>query len=244
MLITKNNISYIEFLRNKKCIVGVSTRLGGVSTGNYASLNLGLNTGDNPENVQENRQQFFNTIAPNCEIAYLTQTHSNIVRYVDEHFKNGIEGDALFTCTPNILLSITTADCGAVVLHDRNFTIVAAIHCGWRGLHSHIIEKTILEMSAFVNPQNLSAYIGPSIAQKNYEVGEEFFDYFPAEYIASENGQYFFNINQYIVNSLHSANVGKVINTELDTFSETKYFFSYRRYSETGRMSIFACILS
>ncbi|MCL2328961.1 MAG: peptidoglycan editing factor PgeF [Bacteroidetes bacterium] len=241
---TKNNIPYIEFFNNEKCIAGVSTRKGGVSTGNYASLNLGLNTNDDLKNVQENRRRFFETIAPNCTVAYLTQTHSNIVRCVDVNFENGCEGDALFTHERNVLLSITTADCGAIVLHNRNFTIVAAIHCGWRGLHTQIIEKTIHEMSAFVNPEELTAYIAPAIGQNNYEVGKEFFDFFPAEYIATNNDKYFFNINQYIVHSLRKAYIGKVINTDFDTFSQSDYFFSYRRDTNTGRFATFVGILS
>lgn len=241
---TPSPIPYIEFCNHNRCIAGVSTRKGGVSTGNYASLNLGLNTGDNPEHVVENRRRFFETIAPKCTVAYLTQTHSNIVRYVDEHFENGCEGDALFTCTPNIVLSITTADCGAVVLHDKNCTIAAAIHCGWRSLHAHIIEKTIQKMSAFVNPQELIAYIGPAIQQKNYEVGKEFLEFFPAQYIATENGRYFFNINQHIVQSLHNAGVAEIINTKLDTYSQPDDFFSYRRLADTGRISTFVGILS
>jgi YfiH family protein len=241
---TKNGIQYIEFLGNKQCIAGVSTRKGGVSKGSYASLNLGLNTNDNPEHVHENRTRFFETIAPGCQVAYLRQTHSNIVRQVDTHFENNCEGDALFTRQRNTLLSITTADCGAVILHDKNFTIAAAIHCGWRGLHAHIIEKTIHEMCKFVNPRELIAYIGPSIQQENYEVGKEFFDFFPAGYIKSENNHYFFNINQCIVKSLQKTHVGNIVTTDFDTFSQSDYFFSYRRDTETGRMSIFVGILS
>jgi len=237
-------IPYIKFCNNSRCIAGVSTRKGGVSEGNYASLNLGLNTGDNLEHVRENRRRFFEAVAPGCRVAYLTQTHSNTVRFVDANFENGCEGDALFTRTPHVLLSITTADCGAVVLHDRNYTIAAAIHCGWRGLHSQIIENTIHAMSAFVNPEELTAHIAPAIGQNNYEVGKEFFDFFPAEYIATNNGKYFFNINQYIVHSLHKAHTGKVINNNFDTFLQSDYFFSYRRDTITGRMSIFVGILS
>ncbi|MDR2963333.1 MAG: peptidoglycan editing factor PgeF [Bacteroidales bacterium] len=244
ILRSKNGICYVEFVAAKHGIAGVSTRKGGVSTGDYESLNMGLNTGDNPAQVAENRRRLFETVAPACTVAYCTQTHSSIVHRVDNTFTNGCEGDALYTTEPNTLLSITTADCGGILLHDTDFSIVAAIHCGWRGLHTGIIEKTVHELSAFVNPNDLTAYIAPCIHPQHYEVGAEFFDFFPAEYILSNNKQYFFNIPQYAANALRFAHVGQVIDTELDTYSQSEYFFSYRRSAITGRMSIFVGILS
>lgn len=239
----KNNIPYIEFINNAQCIAGVSTRKGGVSTGNYASLNLGLNTNDSLENVMENRRRFFDAIAPQCSVAYLTQTHSDTIHQVDATFKNGYEGDAFFTREKNILLSITTADCGAVVLVDNNYSIAAAIHCGWRGLRAQIVEKTIQKMSAFVNPNNLKAYIAPSIGQENYEVGKEFLDFFSEQYITYKNGRYFFNIYQHIAQSLNNAGLVEINVCKFNTFSQADDFFSYRRDKNTGRFSTFVGLI-
>ena len=240
---TKNNISYFNYLESPLCIAGVSTRLGGISKGVYDSLNLSLHSADNPEHVQHNRNLFFGTVAPGFRVVHMKQTHSNIVLQVQDDFVNDTEGDAFFTTQRGILLAVSIADCGSIIFHDEDFSIIAAVHCGWRGVKNKVIENTVSALSAYVNPEKLIAYIGPTIAQQYYEVGSEFFDYFPEEYIKTTNGKHYFNLNGKIEDVLIESNVGRVMNSRMGTFGVPEYFYSYRRDGATGRMCAYIGIV-
>lgn len=236
---TIDSIPYFQYLESPLCVAGVSTRNGGISKGIYESMNVGLHTDDNPKNVQQNRQKFFGTITPGFTVVNLRQTHSNTVIRVDSNFENETEGDAFYTTEKGILLTISLADCSSVILHDDDFSIIAAIHCGWRGARDQIIEKTISELSAFVRPDSLTAYIGPTIQQQYYEVGEEFLGYFPKEYFKFTNNKYYFNLNSRVEDILVGSDIGRVMNSRMGTFGVPEHFYSYRRDGATGRMCAF-----
>jgi|SRR5690554_2531340 YfiH family protein len=231
-------ISFVSCRSNPLCIGGFSSRNGGVSKGQYYSLNLGLQTGDKDSAVAQNRQQFFNAIAPGYKVVYLEQIHSGVVQYVDFEY-DVVQGDAFFTQEKNVLLTISTADCAPILLHDEEYSIIAAIHCGWRGAHEKIIEQTIAQLSLYVPPENLRAYIGPMIQQSSYEVGAEFDTLFPPEFIKKESGKRFFDLNSYIEDVLVESGVGRIMNTRLCTYSNPDMFFSHRRDGDTGRMLSF-----
>lgn len=242
-LVTKNNIPYFQYIESPLCIAGVSTRNGGISKGVYESMNLGTHSADNPENVVHNRQLFFSSVAPGFRVVHMQQTHSNIVLQVNDDFENNTEGDAFFTTQRGILLTVSVADCSSIIFHDDQFSIVAAVHCGWRGVKNKIIENTISNISSYVPAENLTAYIGPTIAQQYYEVGSEFFDYFPHEYIKTTNNKHYFNLNQKIEDVLIDSNIGRVMNSRMGTFGVPEHFFSYRRDGATGRMCAFIGIV-
>lgn len=240
---TVRTIPYFQYVDSPLCVAGVSTRNGGISKGVYNSMNVGLHTADNPEHVQYNRQLFFGTVAPGFSVAHMRQTHSNTVLCVDSDFVNDTEGDACYTTQKGVLLTVSLADCGSVILHDSSFSIIAAVHCGWRGVRDQIIEKTISELSAFVKPEQLTAYIGPTIQQQYYEVGSEFLEYFPHEYF-KENGQkLYFNLNGRIESLLLETGVGMIMNSRMGTFAVPEHFYSYRRDGATGRFCAFIGIV-
>ncbi|HON52207.1 MAG TPA: peptidoglycan editing factor PgeF [Bacteroidales bacterium] len=240
---TIQSIPYFQYIDSPLCIAGVSTRNGGISKGVYSSMNLGTHTADNPTHVQHNRQLFFGTIAPGFTVAYMRQTHSNIVLNVDSDFVNDTEGDAFYTTKKGVLLTVSLADCGSVIIHDDSYSLIAAIHCGWRGVHSQIIEKTISELSAYVKPEKLTAYIGPTIQQQYYEVGKEFLDLFPHSYFKENGEKLYFNLNGRIEDVLLESGVGMIMNSRMGTFAVPEHFYSYRRDGATGRFCAFIGIV-
>lgn len=160
-----------------------STRLGGVSSGCFASLNLGLHRGDSPENVAENFRILGAGIGFDWKKTVFTrQTHTDIVRLVDgvnagEGLLRPVEQecDALITNTPGLALCAFSADCTPILLWDGKTGAVGAIHAGWRGTVAGIGEKTVQAMeNAFgTAPEDLVAAIGPCIGTCCFETGPE-----------------------------------------------------------------------
>lgn len=224
------------WLDNDKCIAGFSTRKGGVSSGVYASMNTGLHSKDDAKNVRKNRQIFFDAVAPDFRVANLKQIHSADIVRVDDTFCNDTEADGFYTTEKGVILSISIADCGSVLFHDTDFSLVAGLHCGWKGTRDGIIQNMVTILSEFVNPQKLTAYVGPMILQKNYQVGEEFLDYFPKQFFTTREGSHYFDLNSCVESILRDCNVGTVHNANIDTFSNEDLFYSYRRDGQTGRM--------
>lgn len=154
---------------------GFTTRLGGVSTGMFASLNLGMHRGDAPENVEENYRILGDALGFSRQDLVLTwQIHSDIVRVVTrEDAGKGCDHraypqcDALVTDTPGLALMVFTADCTPILLHDPVTGAVGAIHAGWRGTALGIARKTVETMTeAFgTRPEDIRAAIGPNIGQ-------------------------------------------------------------------------------
>ncbi len=158
---------------------GFTTRLGGVSTGIFSSLNLGMHRGDDPENVTENYRILGQAMGFSQENLVLThQVHSDIVRVVgSKDAGHGLDHrayphcDALVTNTPGLALMVFTADCTPILLYDRATGAVGAVHAGWRGTAAGIAGKTVETMvSCFgCDPKNLVAAIGPNIGACCFE---------------------------------------------------------------------------
>lgn len=239
MAFLEQPIPHFSWIENEHCIAGFSTRKGGASTGVYASMNTGLHSADNPALVLQNRATFFNALAPQCSIAHLRQIHSAKIVRVDSSFVNDTEADGFFTTQKGVVLSISIADCGSVLFHDKHFSLIAALHCGWRSTRDGIIQNMLAELSSFVDPSELTAYIGPMIAQENYEVGSEFLDYFPKKFLATQNGSLHLDLNGCVEELLKAQGVGSIFNPKIDTYSKPDLFFSYRRDGLTGRMCSF-----
>jgi len=161
---------------------GFTTRLGGVSTGHVASLNLGLHRDTDPENVAQNFRILGNAMGFDPNKLVLTwQTHSDIVRPVTFSDAAGFdthdypESDALITNTPGTALCVFTADCTPVLLYDPVTGAVGAAHAGWRGTVAKIAAKTALEMARQYGcrPEDLRAAIGPNIAACCFETDRD-----------------------------------------------------------------------
>ena len=163
----------------------ISGKKGGISKGNYHSLNLSYNTADNKENVIENRKRLFTAMEiPHNEIVSARQVHGNNVEIIE----SGRQGcgafsddtaipvaDAMITAEKGICLFILVADCVPVLLLDKKQKVIAAVHAGWRGTVKRITGLAVRKMIAEFNclPENILAGIGPSIGPCCYKVGNE-----------------------------------------------------------------------
>lgn len=168
----------------------VTSRAGGVSEGNYASMNLGLYSGDSRERVDENIRRLMTGLGLGPERLLLPhQVHGCRVAVVDRTFTQlfGVERearlegfDALITADPGVCVAVATADCVPVLLYAVDKRVVAAVHAGWRGTVLRIAELTIQRMvdEFGCDPRQVWAAIGPSISPSAFEVGEEVVDAF------------------------------------------------------------------
>lgn len=162
-----------------------TTRHGGVSEGNYASLNINEYCGDSKANTDANRLLLANELGIDANhIIMPHQTHGVESRIIGDEFatlpdgvkKMLLEGvDAVMTNIPGMCIGVSTADCIPVLLYDEEHHAAAAIHAGWRGTQARIVHKAVQEMRMAyqTDPTKLKAVIGPGISLDNFEVGDE-----------------------------------------------------------------------
>ena len=162
---------------------GFSTRLGGVSEGMWASLNLGINRGDDPDHVRENYRRFFAAIGGSGErLAMTNQVHGAAVRTVttadvhtDPYEKAGYEADGLMTDLPGVALMVYAADCVPILFYDPVRRCVAAVHAGWRGTAAGIAVAAVDRMKNVYGsrPSDILAAIGPGLCDHCFETHED-----------------------------------------------------------------------
>lgn len=218
---------------------GYFTRVGGVSGGIYASLNIGTGSADEQNLVRENRRRvarWMGVEADRLMTAY--QIHSPDVLVVREPFPGERpKADALVTDRPGIAVAASTADCGPVLFADPEARVIGAAHAGWKGAFTGVLENTIATMESLgARRQKIVAVLGPSISRDNYEVGPEFVDRFVS--VDPANDRYFtpspvlghamFDLNRYTVDRLLNAGVEAEM-LDRCTYAEENLFFSYRR---------------
>jgi len=193
---------------------------------------MSLTVGDDKGRVLQNREAFYNELGLTTEqIAIQKQIHSDIVTIVGEPGLVG-ESDAMITSQKGIGLAISTADCTPIFIYDRQNKIIAAVHSGWRGTEKQILRKTILILIEQFNcsSSDLLVYIGPSICQKNYEVGDEVAKHFHRAYLKRIDHKFYLDILG--VNKDVLLNLG-ILDSHIEISSlcsfEEKYLQSYRR---------------
>lgn len=157
---------------------GFFGRRGGVSEGEFASLNASRSVGDDLANVKDNVHRAVMALKSGpLPIALVRQVHGTDVLTVtrDYDLENRPEADAMVTTLPGIALGILTADCVPVLLADPDAGVIGAAHAGWKGAVGGILARTVEAMVALgATPGNITVAIGPSISANNYEVGEGF----------------------------------------------------------------------
>jgi YfiH family protein len=253
---TEHGVSFLTCV--PMCEFGVilhafSTRLGGVSTPPYASLNLGLGSGDDRTRVQRNRAQFAQAlgIKPNALVT-LRQVHGNrvvaLAKAADPALMQGQPGDGLVTNRPNLALGIITADCFPVVLAAPYLPAVGIVHAGRKGIAAGIVSTAIALMSqAFdASPEALFVAIGPGIGRCCYEVDEASAEPFETQFTPSDAvywpsrpGHLCLDLQQAIGQQLRRAGVppAQVWYADLCTACHSRWFYSYRQDGpRSGRM--------
>jgi YfiH family protein len=224
---------------------GFFTRQGGVSKGVYGSLNCGLGSRDDAENVRQNRALVAETLGvPPERLLTLYQIHSATTVIVDKPWNGTVsEADALVTRTPGLAIGALTADCAPVLFCDPEARVIAAAHAGWRGALLGIIEATVASMERLgATPERVVAVIGPTISQRAYEVGSDYVERFLAEEPASSpffmtddsSGEPHFDLAGYVAERLKRAGVGTVSDLGLCTYCDETRLFSYRRSQHHG----------
>jgi len=224
-------------------IAAESTRHGGVSPVPFQSLNLGINTDDDPAHVAENRHRFFERIgAGGSGLASSYQVHGTEILYATEPGRyTGY--DALMTSQPGLLVGVTVADCVPVLVFDAQTRAVAAIHAGWRGTVGGIVTKTIARMHAQfgTEPAHCYAYVGTCIDDCSFEVGPDVATQFSASFVRLDTitARHFVDLKAANKQQLLDAGVPDT-QIEVSAFSTVQHnadYFSYRAEGgQTGRM--------
>lgn len=198
--------------------------------------------GDNRKYVDENRQAFFRMIGLDSNrICSQIQVHSDKILYVKETGNCG-ESDALITDQYNLGLVISSADCPAILIYDKEKRIIAAVHSGWRSTAKKILNKTLAKLKDELGSEskNLICYISPSISQANYMVEEDVANIFDEEFIKEKDGHIFLNLKTANYNMLLEGGV-KEFNIQVSnlcTFEYSNLLHSYRREREKSGRAI------
>ena len=172
--------------------------------------------------------------------ASLAQIHSALVNPVSKPGERQAEGDGLFTTTPNLWISIRTADCLPILIADRKLKAVAAVHAGWKGTVHQIARKAVVclinEFGS--NPDDLYAAIGPGISECCFEVGPEVATLFEPVFLRpGKAGNSFVNLKQANVSQLLAAGLSpKHIDVADECSMSNPGFYSFRRDKTAGRM--------
>ena len=222
------------------------TRHGGVSAGLYSSLNCGYGSGDDPNNVSENRRRAAATFAlGETDLLTVHQIHSTDVLTIEDQrwtSPGAPKADALVSDRPGVVLGVLAADCAPVLLADGAAGVIGAAHAGWKGALGGVAEATIAAMERLgARRERLRAAIGPCIGRDSYEVGPEF----PAPFLARDEasaaffraapraGHFLFDLAGYLERRIAEAGVTASV-TGHDTLAGIDDFFSYRRNTLSG----------
>jgi YfiH family protein len=223
-------------------------RAGGVSAGQFASLNLGAHVGDEPTAVAENRRRVAAELRLPAEPLWLSQAHGTAVVAADDVMAATDErdaapqGDAAVTRRAGRVLAVLVADCLPVLLARRDGGAVAVAHAGWRGLAAGVIESTIEALGAA--GEELLAWLGPAIGPAHFEVGEEVREAFcrqqlqaEAAFVRNARGRWQCDLPQLARQRLTALGVRGVHGAACCTYRDPGSFYSYRRDGVTGRMA-------
>ena len=223
--------------KNKNIVHYFFGMKGGVSSGQYRSLNCGIGSLDSKKNIVKNLNIAKKKIG--CKknnLVLLNQVHSNKIFKVNKIFKNKLVGDGFFTSKNNIALGILTADCAPVFVYDKKLKIIGAAHAGWKGAYKGIIKKLIFSIKKEGSKtKNIIAAIGPCISKKNYEVRDDFVKKFLNK---NKKNKIFFDFNKknirfdlslYIKHQLMNMGIQRIEVIKKDTYTRKNNFFSSRR---------------
>ena len=232
-------------------------RTGGVSRSPYDSLNVGAHVGDVAAAVEENRRRVRERLGLPAEPAWLQQVHGVEVADLDAaaeaRLSPGAEGasplafgfmraDAAVTPVSRRVCVIQVADCMPVLFAACDGSAVGAAHAGWRGLAGCVLEETVRRLG--VPAHQLIAWLGPTIGQDHFEVGDEvraaFTSHDPdaaSSFEANARGRWQCDLYTLARRRLIALGIRDIFGGGWCTYADADRFFSYRRDGQCGRMA-------
>ncbi len=227
---------------------GFFTRMGGVSQGIHASLNLSKTKGDREDFVQENHKRILEWF-DRKPLMLMNQVHEDNILFVTEvsHDKILPKVDGLITNSPGLVLGVLTADCIPIFLADPEAGFIGAVHSGWRGTVKNIAGKAVQQMKKH-GAHKIYATLGPAIGQENFEVAGEVYEAFDSQFkdffkASSSPNRYLCDLKGIVVSQLAQEEVQAVEVLPYDTYATPELFFSCRRSNHQGENQ-FGCQFS
>ena len=220
---------------------GFTDREGGVSAGDFGSLNLGGHVGDDPQAVETNRTRVAGAMGVDRDhLLFLQQCHGNEVVVVDGPWDRSgpPPADGVVTATPGVALAALVADCTPVLLADPAAGVVGAVHAGRPGMTSHIVDTAVARMRE-LGAQEIAAVVGPSVCGRCYEVPAQMRDaaaaVSPESAAVSWTGTAAVDVASGVVAQLHANDVA--VQWVPGCAREDQRLYSYRRDGRTGRFA-------
>ena len=229
-----------KLLKYKKIKHYFFNKHGGVSRGIYKSLNCGIGSKDNKNDIRKNLKIVKRKMSKHSKSIFLVhQVHSNKFVFINKSFnlnKKSIIADAIITNQKKIPIAVLTADCVPILLYDNKKNMIAAIHAGWKGAFKDIVIKVINFMvKRGCEKKNITAAIGPCIAQNSYNVKKEFKKKFIKKdkkntvFFKKRRNIIYFNLPNYVKSQLKLLKISKIDTINIDTFVKKNNFFSARQ---------------
>ena len=219
---------------------GFTTRIGGVSTGLFSSLNCSPFSGDDNSAIEENRRLVSSELGARA-IVTNRQMHGTRVRVIgpDSDLSQGIEADGIVTRETGLCIAALGADCAPVLFADPENKIIGVAHAGWRGAVDGVVDAVVRAMEHLGSKRSvIHSCVGPAIQRASYEVGEDFrsnlltvsADGLDSCFnVDAENGNIHFDLPKYIEKRLEDQGLELIDRREEDTYTDKERFFSYRR---------------
>ncbi|MDE0421080.1 MAG: peptidoglycan editing factor PgeF [Gammaproteobacteria bacterium] len=222
----------------------VTTRHGGSSKRPFDSFNLAFHVGDDPQIVLGNRARL-RAITGIDDMQWLDQEHGRRVVAATPATANGppVTADASYTVASNVALAVLVADCVPLLLAADDGSVVAAVHCGWRGTVSGVVEAAVGALH--ISPDRVLAWLGPGICQRCYPVGDIVHDALDAgeralalavDEDSGDQPRWRMDLPALVAHRLRCCGVCRVFPSALCTACDDQ-FYSYRRDGSTGRMA-------
>lgn len=223
----------------------VTTRAGGVSEPPYESFNLALHVGDAAERVHRNRRRLLSGAGVDT-VQWLDQEHGRRVLAASPltAARGPITADASWTAARDLGLAVLVADCVPLLLANVDATLVAVVHCGWRGTVAGVVEATVDALPE--SPSRLVAWLGPGVCGNCYEVGSDVRNALEPD---ERNGvlvdqgsacgdarKWRMDLPTLIMARLRRSGVERIVASALCTICDRR-FYSYRRDGHTGRFA-------
>ncbi len=230
-----------NLVSNKHCFFGSE---GGVSEGIYKGLNVNTKSDDKIDCLNKNLNIAAGLFGLRKEkLLLLNQGVSSKAVYVEQATQDMIEADGAVTDKQDVMLCVRTADCAPILLEDRINNVIGVAHAGWRGAYSGIIENVVaLMVERGAEKKNIAAAIGPCIAQKSYEVDNDFYQQFLEKNIKFDkyfmNGIkkdfYQFDLVGFCEDILKKCGIENIDVSHHDTYSMEREYYSFRRFTHQG----------